>query len=86
MPPAARGASPPGPQTGKVPAPGTVSSFLLRKNLKTGGIIYEFACSMGGLPHRHVAGRVARAKRLARRRQLCAAAPSYRSLIGNQAA
>ena len=27
---------PPVPQTGKVPAPGTVSSFLLRKNLKTG--------------------------------------------------
>ena len=31
-----RGASPPAPQTGKVPVPRTVSSFLLRKNLKTG--------------------------------------------------
>ena len=39
MPPAAGGASPPPvPPTGKVPVPGTVSSFLLRKNLKTGGI------------------------------------------------
>ena len=27
---------PPVPQTGKVPVPRTVSSFLLRKNLKTG--------------------------------------------------
>ena len=31
----AYGASPPGPPTGKVPVPDTVSSFLLRKNLKT---------------------------------------------------
>ena len=43
MPPAARGASPSyrsrrSAPTGKVPAPGTVSSFLLRKNLKTGVI------------------------------------------------
>ncbi|MGN1366984.1 MAG: hypothetical protein ACI406_16560, partial [Victivallis vadensis] len=40
--------------------------FLLRKNYKTGFIIYQFICSIGGTPHRHVAGRVARAKRLAR--------------------
>ena len=60
---------PPVPQTGKVPAPGTVSSFLLRKKLETVGSIYQFICSIGHLPHRHVAGLVARAKRLARRRQ-----------------
>ncbi|WP_276744058.1 hypothetical protein, partial [Victivallis vadensis] len=50
---------PPGPQTGKVPAPGTVSSFLLRKNLKTGVIIYQFIGPVVPLPHRHIAGRVA---------------------------
>ena len=35
MPPAAGGASPPVPPTGKVPAPGTVLRFLRSKNLKT---------------------------------------------------
>ena len=45
MPPAAGCASPPAPQTGKVPAPGAVSSFLLRKNLKTGVTIYQFIYS-----------------------------------------
>ena len=30
--------APPVPQTGKVPAPCTVSRFLLRKNLETGDI------------------------------------------------
>ncbi|MGN1367064.1 MAG: hypothetical protein ACI406_16965, partial [Victivallis vadensis] len=62
------GASPPGPQTGKVPAPGTVSSFLLRKNLKTGVIIHQFISSVGGTCLRRP-GRVQKATR-----------PSYRSL------
>ena len=31
--------------TGTVPAPGAVSSFLLRKNLKTGVTIYQFIYS-----------------------------------------
>ena len=65
MPPAARGASPPGPQTGKVPAPGTVSSFLLRKNLKTGVIIYQFIGSIGGICRRVLPGRDPTAKPLA---------------------
>ena len=53
----AGGTSSPRPPTGKVPAPGTVSSFLLRKNLKTGVLrmgwnrlwaIYATGCSPGG--------------------------------------
>ena len=66
MPPAAGGASPPPvPQTGKVPAPGTVSSFLLRKNLKTGVIIHQFICSVGNTRLRVLPGRDPTAKPLA---------------------
>ena len=76
MPPAARGASPPGPQTGKVPAPGTVSSFLLRKNLKTGVIIHQFICSIGNTRRRVLPGRDPTAKPLAAGGNLCAQRPA----------
>ena len=56
---------PPGPPTGKVPAPGTVSRFLLRKNLETGGIIYQFIGSIGGTRRRVLPGRDPTAKPLA---------------------
>ena len=53
---------------------------------RPGGIIYQFIRSIGGISHRHVAGRDPTAKPLAAGGHLCATAPSYRSLIENQAA
>ena len=46
--------------------------FLLRKNYKTGVIIYKLIWSIGSTPPRHVAGRDPTAKPLAVGDTLCA--------------
>ena len=68
----------PVPPTGKVPAPGAVSSFLLRKNLKTGVIIYEFIGSSGSTCHRRLPDRGQRTKCPCRRRHFVRVAPGCR--------
>ena len=78
MPPAAGGASPPGPPDRVAPGGGYGFEFLLRKNYKTGVIIYQFISSIGGTPPRHVAGRSQGAKRPCHRRlfvRYCAQLP-----------
>ena len=67
-PPAAGGASPPGPPDRQGAGAGYGFEFLRSKNCKTGGIIYLFIGSLSNSCHRVLPGRVARAKRLAHRR------------------
>ena len=60
MPPAAGGASPPGPPDRQGAGAGCGFEFLLRKNYKTGVSIYQFICSIGGIRPRVLPGRKTR--------------------------
>ena len=67
---------PPVPPTGKVPAPGSVLNFYCVKITKPGVLITGWVSSTSGTCPRVLPGRVARAKRLAHRRHLCAQRPA----------
>ena len=84
LPPAAGGASPPGPPDRQGAGAGYGFEFLLRKNYKTGGINNGFNKSIGDTSHRHVAGRgrtsasVTGRSALPTGGNLCATAPAFK--------